>query len=102
MAASRISWLKRLVHVWVVTAVVLVVSIGETVAYPALPAQPKNVLFLQSFGSNFYTWSTWSREIRKQLIRQSPWPLDVQEQSLVTARNDDGAAEAKFVEYLGA
>ena len=59
-------------------------------------------MFLQSFGGNFYTWSTWSREIRKELIRQSPWPLDIQEQSLVTARNDDGAAEAKFVEFLGA
>ena len=96
------SRLHRLLHVWAITAVVLVVSIGETVADPALPAQPKTVLFLQSFGANFYTWSTWTREIRKELIRQSPWPLDVQEHFLATARNDDNAAEAKFVEYLGA
>jgi signal transduction histidine kinase len=102
MAALRTPWLKRLLYMWVAAALVLVVSISETAANPVLPAQPKNVLFLQSFGTNFYTWSTWSREIRNELIRQSPWPLDIQEQSLVTARNDDGAAEAKFVEYLGA
>jgi signal transduction histidine kinase len=101
-AAPGTSWLRRLVHTWIAAAVVLVVSIGEIVAAPALPVQPKTVLFLESFGVNFYTWSTWSREIRKELIRQSPWPLDVQEQSLATARNDDGAAEAKFVEYLAA
>ena len=100
--AWRASRLNRLLHAWVVAAVVLVFSISETVAHPGLSAQPKTVLFLQSFGANFYTWSVWSREIRKELIRQSPWPLDVQEQSLATARNDDSAAEAKFVEYLAA
>ena len=46
------------------------------------------------------TWGAWSREIRNELNRQSPWPLDIQEYSLVTARNGDAAAEAKFVEYL--
>ena len=104
MAASRNSWLKWLVYMWV-AAVVLLVSIGETAAQPRsgeTAAQPKNILFLSSYGPNFYSWSTWSIEIRKELIRQSPWPLDIQEQFLVTARNDDGAAEAKFVEFLGA
>ena len=38
----------------------------------------------------------------KELNRQSPWPLNIQEQSLVTALDGDDAAEAKFVEYLGA
>ena len=45
---------------------------------------------------------TWSRAIRSELNRQSSWPLDIQEYSLVTARNGDEAAEAKFVEYLKA
>jgi signal transduction histidine kinase len=105
LATSRTSRLKRFVYVWVTAVVVLLVSIGGTAAQsksgePA--AQPKKILFLLSFGPNFEPWTTWSREIRNELNRQSPWPLDVQEQSLVTARNNDGAAEAKFVEYLGA
>ena len=78
----------------VAAAVVLVVSIGETAA------QPKRILVLHSYGQNFEPGSTWSKAIRKELNQQSPWPLDIQEFSLVTARGGDDAAEAKFVEYL--
>ncbi len=89
---------------WVVAAVVLVVSIGATAAQPKsgdAAAQPKKILFLHSFGPNFQPWATWSREIGHELNRQSPWPLDIQEQSLVTARDGDDPSEPKFVEYLG-
>ena len=44
MAAARTSWLKRLVHMWIAAAVVLLVSIGETAAQPRsgeTAAQPK-------------------------------------------------------------
>ena len=102
MAASRTSWLKRLVYMWVAAAVVLLVSIGETDAHPKFVDQPKNILFLHSFGQNFQPFATWSREIARELNRQSPWPLDIQEQSLVTARGGDDPSEAKFVAYLGA
>jgi len=96
MAASRTLRMKRLVYMWFVAAVIVVVSIGET------NAQPKNILFLHSFGPNFQPWTTWSREIGRELNRQSPWPLDIQEQSLITARGGDDASEAKFAEYLDA
>ena len=84
---------------------VLVVSIGEIAAQPRYgetAAQPKKILFLHTFGPNFEQGAAWSREIQKELNRQSPWPLNIQEQSLVTALDGDAAAEAKFVEYLGA
>ena len=90
---------------WVAAVVVLMVSFGETAAQPKsgeTAAQPKQILFLHPYGQNFQTWITWKKEIRNELSRQSPWPLDIQEHSLVTARNDDDAAEAKFVEYLSA
>jgi hypothetical protein len=102
MAASRTSWLRRLVFIWVAASVVLVVSIGETAAHPKFAGQRKNLLFLHSYGQNFETWRIWSREISNELNRQSPWPLEFQEHSLVTARNGGDVAEAKFVEYLGA
>src|SRR5580698_1167018 len=94
MAASWTLRLTRLANIWTAAALVLLVSIGESAA------QPKEVLFLHSFGQNFQPWATWSREIRDELNRQSPWPLDVQQYSLVTARNGDPAAEPKFIEYL--
>jgi signal transduction histidine kinase len=105
MSASRTPWLKRLVFMWVGAAVILVVSVGETAAQPnpgETAAQPKQILFLHSYGPNFQQATAWSAEIRNELNRQSPWPLDVQEHSLVTARSGDEAAEAKFVEYLKA
>ena len=105
IGASQTSWLKRLVSMWIAAAVVLVVSIGGTAAQPKSgepAAQPKKILFLHSYGQNFQAGATWGREIRNELNRQSPWPLDIQEYSLVTARNGDDAAEAKFAEYLKA
>ena len=106
MAASSCTLrMKRLVYVWVAAAVVLLVSIGETAAQlksGEAAGQPKKILFLHSFDPNFEPWTTWGREIRNELNRQSPWPLDIQEQSLVTAQGGNDAAEAKFVEYLSA
>jgi len=104
-AASGALRMKRLVNMWIAAAVVLLVSIGETAAQPKsgeTAAQPKQILFLHSYGPNFQQATAWSAEIRNELNRQSPWPLDVQEHSLVTARSGDEAAEAKFVEYLKA
>jgi hypothetical protein len=88
--------MTRLVTMWIAAAVILVISIG------AAAAQPKRIIVLYSYGQNFRAWASWGREIRHELNRQSSWPLDMQEYSLVTARNGDDAAEAKFVEYLRA
>jgi hypothetical protein len=38
--------------------------------------------------------------MRAELDRQSPWPLNVQEHSLVAARSADRNPEAPFVDYL--
>jgi signal transduction histidine kinase len=95
--------MKRLVNLWNAAAVILLVSMGGSAAQPKSgepAAQPKTILFIDSFGPNFQQGILWSREIQNELNRQSPWPLDIQEHALVTARNGDEAAEAKFVEYL--
>jgi hypothetical protein len=101
MASSRASWIKRLVDLSI-AAVVLAASIGKIVAHPGSAVQTKTILFLYSFDRNFETAATWTREIRHELTRQSPWLLDIQEQAVVTARNEDSATEAKFVDYLKA
>ena len=97
---SRTSWLKPLTYIWLAAAIVLGILIGETAASPKFAVQPKQILFLHSFGPNFQLGTTWSREIQSELNRQSPLALDIQEYSLVTARNGDNAAQTKFVEYL--
>ncbi|ANY84499.1 ATPase (plasmid) [Microvirga ossetica] len=105
MTVSCTLRLERLINIWTTVAVILLISIGAPAAQPqsgAPAAQPKRIVVLYSYGQHFQSWATWGTAIRSELNRQSPWPLDVQEYSLVTARNGDEAAEAKFVEYLKA
>jgi signal transduction histidine kinase len=68
----------------------------------ASAAEHKRVMILHSVGREFRPWNEYAKNIRAELDRQSPWPLDVQEHSLVAARPDDQNSEAPFVEYLSA
>jgi signal transduction histidine kinase len=61
---------------------------------------PKRVLMLHSFGRDFRPWSQYALRIKAELQRQSPWPLDLQEHTLLTARFNDPGPEAPFVDYL--
>jgi len=66
----------------------------------ASAAEHKRVMLLYSFGRDFKPWSEYAKDIRAELDRQSPWPLDIIESSLVTARFSDENPEAPFIEYL--
>ena len=68
----------------------------------AVAAEPKRVMVLHSFGPNFKPWSEHAKAIRTEFDRQSPWPLEIIEQSLLTARSADENPEVPFVEYLRA
>jgi signal transduction histidine kinase len=68
----------------------------------AATAESKRVMLLHSFGREFKPWSEYAKTIREELNRQSPWPLDITEQSLLTARSSDEDPEGPFVEYLHA
>jgi len=63
---------------------------------------PKRVMILHSVGREFRPWNAYAKDIRAELDRQSRWPIDVQEHSLVTARSDDPRAEQLFLEYIKA
>ena len=81
----------------------LVVFLAVSLGCPAgFAAESKRVLLLHSFGSDFKPWSEYAKSIRTELRQQSPWPLDIIEYSLVTARFSDENPEAPFVEYLRA
>ena len=81
----------------------LVVFLAAWLGCPAgFAAESKRVLLLHSFGQTFKPWSEYGQAIRAELDRQSPWPLDIIDYSLVTARFSDENPEAPFVEYLRA
>jgi hypothetical protein len=68
----------------------------------ASAAEPKRVMVLHSFGRDFKPWNEYARTIRTELERRSPWPLDITDHSLMSARSSDEDSEAPFVEYLRA
>jgi len=81
----------------------LVVFLAVSLGCPAgFAAEPKRVMLLHSFGREFRPWSEYAKAIRIELNRQSPWPLDIHDHSLITARFSDKNAELAFVEYLRA
>ena len=81
----------------------LVVFLSASLGCSAgIAAESKRVMLLHSFGSDFKPWSEYAKSIRTELKQQSPWPLDITEHSLVTARSPDEDPEAPFVEYLRA
>ena len=99
-AAERIaryrSRMARPVYACVGTIIFLLATLG------AATAEQKRVLMLHSFGPEVKPWSDYARAIRTELIRQTPWQLDLHEHSLVSARFSDDNPEAPFVEYLRA
>jgi ABC-type uncharacterized transport system substrate-binding protein len=65
-------------------------------------AEPKQIVVLHSYGENFKPWSNYGKALRQELDRQSSWPLDIKDFSVITARDRDEKAEAQFVGYLKA
>jgi signal transduction histidine kinase len=86
----------------VVAALLWIAFIPASSASSASSAEPKTVLVLHSFGRDFKPWSEYAKAIRLELERQSPWPLDIQEHALFTARSADADPEGAFVAYLDA
>jgi len=68
----------------------------------AFAAEPKRVMLLHSFGRDFKPWSEYAESIHTELERQSPWPLEITDHSLLSSRSSDADAEIPFVEYLRA
>jgi len=91
-------WSGAVGHVRALAAIAIVLS----AMLDAATAEPKRVMLLHSFGRDFKPWSEYAKSIRAELDRQSPWPLDITDHSLVTARSSDEDPERPFVEYLGA
>jgi signal transduction histidine kinase len=60
----------------------------------------KAVLIIQSVGRDYKPWNEYAAQIRAELERQSPWPLDVREHALELSGSGNLDPELPFVEYL--
>ena len=63
---------------------------------------PKQVLVLNSFGQQFRPWSEYARAICSEIAELAPWPVDIVNYSIVSARSGNVDPEIPFVEYLKA
>jgi hypothetical protein len=80
--------------------VVIPFLVAPFVCSNALAAEPKQVMLLHSFGRDVRPWSDYAQSIHAELERQSPWPLDISDYSLVSARSGDEDPEVPFIAYL--
>jgi signal transduction histidine kinase len=65
-------------------------------------AEPKRVLFLHSYGREFAPWRQFSTALRQDLVKQAPWPIDLYEASVETARFKETQDEDPLVDYMRA
>ncbi|NGX94038.1 MAG: ATPase, partial [Candidatus Afipia apatlaquensis] len=80
--------------------ILAIVSPGQ--ALGAQQDEIRRVLILHSFGRDFRPWGRYAATIREELGRLSPWQLDIQDHSLITARSSDEDPELAFIAYLNA
>src|SRR5882757_2004833 len=97
MALSFLSFLA-----WAVVASLAITILLGMSASGRADLAPKRVMILHSVGREFRPWNAYAKDIRAELDRQSRWPIDVQEHSLVVARSGDPRAEELFLEYIKA
>jgi signal transduction histidine kinase len=79
---------------------VLVMTCSSRGAAQTPAPEPKRVTILHSFGQDFRPWGEYARTIRAELARQSPWPLDIHDHSLLIARRSEEETELPFANYL--
>lgn len=97
IGAVNMAWLGVAVRILVC---LLVWATLPGSAGSATRSEPKRVLMLHSFGREFRPWSEYVRDIKAELERRAPWPLDIQEHTLLTARFNNPGPEEPFVDYL--
>jgi hypothetical protein len=51
-------------------------------------AEAKTVLVLHSYGQDSKPWSEYSKALRQELERRSPWQLNIQNFSVISARGE--------------
>jgi signal transduction histidine kinase len=88
-------------HLCRALAVILLLA-SPFVCSAAGAVESKRVMLLHSFGRDIRPWSDYAQSVRSELRRQSPWPLDITDHSLISARSHNDDSERPFVEYLRA
>jgi signal transduction histidine kinase len=63
-------------------------------------AEPKRVLLLNSYGANFSPFGDYLASLRTELARRSPYPVDIHDASVASARFAEDQRDDAFTNYL--
>src|SRR5262245_17639620 len=92
------SW-KPLLLVLLVASRLLFLIDGAAAAHERRPvAEPRRVLLLHSFGPHFAPWKAIAGGLREELIKQSPYPIDLYEAALQGNRFGPVQDQGPFIE----
>jgi signal transduction histidine kinase len=100
MAATNPSWLGLVTRLCVCLLVWTIIP--SEFARSGQTREIKRVLILHSFGRDFRPWGTYAKAIRENLEQLSPWQIDIQDHSMVSARSGDENPGPPFIAYLNA
>jgi signal transduction histidine kinase len=68
----------------------------------AAAAQPRHVLLLHSFGPHFPPWNDIASRLREDLIKDSPYPIDLYEADYEMGRSTQPPNDGALLDYLHA
>ncbi len=100
MVATNLSWMGLVTRLCV--CLLVWASLPSEFARGAQSREIKRVLILHSFGRDFRPWGAYAKAIRENLEQLSPWQIDIQDHSLVSARSGDENPGRPFIAYLNA
>jgi signal transduction histidine kinase len=83
-----------------VAALAIALLLGAASQSLAADPEPKRVMLLHSFGLRFKPWTTYAEALRTELSQRKA--VDLQDQSLVSARLSNDQSDGPFVDYLRA
>lgn len=98
VGAVKPGWPMMVTRLWLCLCLGIVVWSGSASAVDR--TEPKRIVLLHSFGRDFRPWSEFARSIKAELEQRAPWPLDIQEHALLSARFNNPGPEQPFVDYL--
>jgi signal transduction histidine kinase len=98
--AAKGSWKTRLLALLVASQLYFLIG-GTAPAETESPSSPpRQVLLLHSFGMHFAPWNAISGSLREELVRQSPYPIELHEVALQGDRFGPIQDQSPFTQFL--
>ena len=100
--AAKRSWLTRLLALLAASQLYLLIGGTASAEAESPSSKPRQVLLLHSFGAHFAPWNAIAGSLREELIKQSPYPIELHEFALQGDRFGPIQDQSPFAQFLQA